>query len=75
LGNSTKQRRALRVSFERVRQALRDVLAERDVAADRPPKEIARWLAGRPSAELLGEPGAYRELPLLAATTRAMVAG
>jgi uncharacterized protein (DUF2384 family) len=147
LGDSTKQRRDLRLPFERVRQALRDLLAERDVAPDRPSKEIARWLvgvtglphhelaglvavatrtfqrwlsdseptapsgddemrlrtlartvdqlrwsmtpagvvrwlqrphpalAGRAPAELLGEPGGYRELPLLAATTRAMVAG
>jgi putative toxin-antitoxin system antitoxin component (TIGR02293 family) len=147
LGDAGKQRRELRVPLERARQALRDLLDERNVVADRPAKEVARWLAqitdlpqhelaalvgvatrtfqrwvsdgestaptgddqmrlrtlarvvdqlrwsmtptgvtrwlqqphpalgDRRPADLLGEPGAYGELPRLAATTRAMVAG
>lgn len=45
------------------------------------PVGVVRWLrrphpdlGGRPPAELLDEPGAYAELPKLAAATRAMVA-
>ncbi len=146
LGDAAKQRRELRIPLERTRQALRDLLDERNVAADRPAKEVARWLLSitdvpqqelaevlgvgtrtfqrwlsdrepaaptgddemrlrtlarvvdqlrwsmtpvgvmrwlqrphpllgdRKPADLLGEPGAYAELPRLAATTRAMVA-
>lgn len=141
----TERRRELRVPLERTRQALRDLLAERDVSAERPAKEIARWLnevsgvpqprlaelvgvaprtfqrwvsasgtgpsgddetrlrtlartvdqlrwsmtpAGvlkwlgrphpsigeRPPSELLDDPIAYRDLPRLAATTRATIA-
>ena len=146
LGDGQKQRRELRLPLERTRQALRDLLAERYVSQDRPPKDVARWvvevsgvsqqdiaalirvaprtlqrwlstseatapsgeeevrmrtlariidqlrwsmtpvgvvrwlkrphpdLKGRPPAELLDKPGAYAELPKLAAATRAMVA-
>ena len=38
------RRGALRVPLERTRQALRDLLDERNVAADRPAKAVARWL-------------------------------
>lgn len=146
VGDEQKQRRELRLPLERTRQALRDLIAERYVAQDRPPKDVARWvvdvsgvsqqdiaalirvaprtlqrwistseaaapsgeeeirmrtlariidqlrwsmtpvgvvrwlkrphpdLKGRPPAELLDKPGAYAELPRLAAATRAMVA-
>jgi uncharacterized protein (DUF2384 family) len=146
VGDEQKQRRELRLPLERTRQALRDLLDERYVAQDRPPKDVARWvvdvsgvsqqdiaalvhvaprtlqrwistseaaapsgeeevrmrtlariidqlrwsmtpvgvvrwlkrphpdLKGRPPAELLDQPGAYAELPKLAAATRAMVA-
>jgi uncharacterized protein (DUF2384 family) len=146
LGDAEKRRRELRVPLERARQALRDLIAERDVALDRPAKEIARWLddvsgvpqsqlaellnvgartfqrwvsptessspsgadetrlrvlartvdqlrwsmtssgvvrwlgrphpelGGRRPADLLDEPTAYRDLPRLAASTRAMTA-
>jgi uncharacterized protein (DUF2384 family) len=38
------RRSELRVPLERARQALRDLLDERNVAADRPAKAVARWL-------------------------------
>lgn len=146
LGDAEKRRRELRLPLERARQALRDLVAERNVALDRPPKDVARWvgqvsgvpqheiaellgvaprtlqrwispsetaapsgpeevrlrtlartvdqlrwsmtsagvvswlrrphpdLKGQTPADLLDEPGAYAELPRLAAATRAMVA-
>jgi uncharacterized protein (DUF2384 family) len=55
IGNKVKQRRQLRIGLERVRQALRDLLAEQDVDATQPPKTIARWLADTtrlPNAEI-----------------------
>ena len=146
LEDGSKRRRELRIPLERARQALRDLVDERDVNASRPAKDVARWLAAvadvpqqelasvigvgtrtfqrwvsdsaateptgddetrlrtlarvidqlrwsmtptgamrwlqrphpslgdRKPADLLGEPGAYGELPRLAAATRAMVA-
>ncbi|MGH9169558.1 MAG: hypothetical protein ACRD0Z_01580 [Acidimicrobiales bacterium] len=146
MGKEAEQRRRLRVPLERARQALRDLLDERDVVADQPAKDVARWLVtvtgipqhelagivgvgtrtfqrwvseteaagpsgedemrlrtfarvvgqlrwsmtpagvvqwlqrphpymdGRRPLELLGEPGAYGDLPRLAGATRAMVA-
>lgn len=44
IGDAEKKRREIRIPLERTRQALRDLLAERSVAQDRPAKEIARWL-------------------------------
>lgn len=44
VGDAAQQRRQLRVGLERVRQGLRDLLAEQHVSPDRPPREIARWL-------------------------------
>jgi uncharacterized protein (DUF2384 family) len=44
LGDPENQRRELRMPLERTRQALRDLLAERHVAADQPTKQVARWI-------------------------------
>lgn len=60
LGDDEKKRRELRIPLERSRQALRDLVAERHVALDRAPKDVARWvveMSGVPQsdiAELLG---------------------
>ena len=60
LGDDEKKRRELRLPLERSRQALRDLVAERHVALDRQPKDIARWVvenSGVPQpqiADLLG---------------------
>lgn len=45
LAEPAERRKQLRLALERARQALRDLVAERNVAADQPAKQIARWLA------------------------------
>jgi uncharacterized protein (DUF2384 family) len=45
ISDKAAKRRQLRISLERVRQALRDLIAEHDVAASQPAKSIARWLS------------------------------
>ncbi len=55
IDDNDKQRRQLRIGLEQVRQGLRDVVDERHVAADRPAREIARWLVAQtklPQAEV-----------------------
>lgn len=55
IGDNDKQRRQLRIGLEQVRQGLRDVVDEHHVAADRPAREIARWLVAQtklPQAEV-----------------------
>lgn len=44
LADPTTRRRALRIPLERVRQAMRDLLAEEPVMEDRPSKQVAQWL-------------------------------
>ncbi|GIU84518.1 MAG: hypothetical protein KatS3mg008_1293 [Acidimicrobiales bacterium] len=43
-GDSPAGRKDLRIGLEQVRQALRDLLDEHTVRADRPAKELAQWL-------------------------------